>query len=66
MIFYLKKTNLNSGNHNFKMMDFVEDYPRSWAKREEVELDTMSEWVKLIRSLILSQLCKIWKNTTIK
>jgi|JYMV01.1.fsa_nt_gi hypothetical protein len=48
------------------MMDFVEDYPRSWAKREEVELDTMSEWVKLIRSLILSQLCKIWKNTTIK
>jgi hypothetical protein len=39
--------NLNSGNHNFKMMGFVEDYPRSWAKREEVELDTMSELGKI-------------------
>ena len=27
----------------------VEDYARSWAKQEEVQLDTLSEWVKSIK-----------------
>ena len=30
-------------------MESVEDYARSWAKQEEVELDTLSEWVKSIK-----------------
>ena len=39
--------------HNFKiLMDSVEDYARQWAKREKEDLDTLSEWVKNVRSLI--------------
>jgi hypothetical protein len=39
--------------HNFKiLMDSVEDYARQWAKREKEDLDTLSEWVKSLRSLI--------------
>jgi hypothetical protein len=38
---------------NFKLlMDSVEDYARKWARLEKVEPDTLSEWVKSIRSLI--------------
>ena len=33
-------------------MDSVEDYARQWAKREMEDLDTLSEWVKSVRSLI--------------
>ena len=39
--------------HNFKiLMDSVEDYARQWAKREKQDLDTLSEWVKSVVSLI--------------
>jgi hypothetical protein len=39
--------------HNFKiLMDSVEDYARQWVKREKEYLDTLSEWVKSVRSLI--------------
>jgi hypothetical protein len=39
--------------HNSKiLMDSVEDYARQWAKREKEDLDTLSEWVKSVRSLI--------------
>jgi hypothetical protein len=33
-------------------MDSVEDYARQWAKREKEDLDTLSEWLKSVRSLI--------------
>ena len=33
-------------------MDSVEDYDRQWAKPEKVDLDTLSEWVKSVGSLI--------------
>ena len=33
-------------------MESVEDYARQWAKREKEDLDTLSEWVKYVRSLI--------------
>ena len=33
-------------------MDPVEDYGRQWATREKEDLDTFSEWVKSMRSLI--------------
>ena len=33
-------------------MDSVEDYARRWAKEEEVELDSLSEWIKSIRHLL--------------
>jgi hypothetical protein len=38
---------------NFKiLMDSVEDYARQWAKHEKEDLDTLTEWVKSVRSLI--------------
>ena len=33
-------------------MESVEDYARQWAKREKEDLDTLSEWVRCVRSLI--------------
>ena len=33
-------------------MDSLEDYARQWAKREKEDLDTLSKWVKSVRSLI--------------
>ena len=33
-------------------MDSVEDYARQWAKREKEDFDTLSEWMKSVRSLI--------------
>jgi hypothetical protein len=39
--------------HNFKiLMDSVEHYARQCAKREKEDLDTLSKWVKSVRSLI--------------
>ena len=38
---------------NFKLvMDSVEDYARRWSKDEEAELDSLSEWIKVIRRLL--------------
>ena len=39
-------------------MDSVEDYARQWAKREKEDLDTLSEWVKCVRSLIQIRIIK--------
>ena len=42
-----------SWKYNFKLvMDSMENYARRWAKQEEVELDSMSEWIKSIRHLL--------------
>jgi hypothetical protein len=50
-------------NFNFKiLMDSVEDYARQWAKREEEELDTLSEWVKAVRSLIQVRIHKLKRS----
>jgi len=39
--------------HNFKiLMDTVQEYARQWTNREKEDLDTLSEWVKSVRSLI--------------
>ena len=37
-------------------MDSVEDYVRQWEKRENEDLDTLSEWVKSVRSLMQSRI----------
>ena len=45
-------------SQNIKLiMNTVEDYDMSWAKREDVEVDTLSEWVKSIRKLVK---CRIY------
>ena len=33
-------------------MDSVEDYTRRWAKEEQVEVDTLSNWVKSKASFV--------------
>ena len=39
--------------HKFKiLMDSVEDYATQWARREKEDIDTLSEWVKSVRSLM--------------
>ena len=40
-------------------MDSVEDYARQWAKREKEDLDTLSEWVKSVSSLIQIRIKKL-------
>ena len=40
-------------------MDSVEDYVRQWEKRENEDLDTLSEWVKSLRSLIQIRIKKL-------
>ena len=38
------------------IMEAVEEHARKWAKREKVETDTLSEWVKAIRTLVLKKI----------
>lgn len=45
---------------NFNIiMNSCEEYARRWAKREEVELDTLSEWIKSIRRLLKRRIHKL-------
>ena len=52
---------LNSGNHCIPIgttllklkMNSVQEYPRKWVKEERVELDTLSEYVRSNRHLML-------------
>ena len=57
---YQKVPNPVNWKQNFKLlMDSVEDYARQWAKRENIGVDTLSEWVKNVRSLVQIQIKKI-------
>ena len=43
-------------------MDAVEDYARRWIKREvdqDPELESLSDWVRTIRSLVQGQIHKL-------
>ena len=41
------------------LMDSVEDYARQWVKREKEDLDTLSEWLKSVNSLIQNRIKKL-------
>jgi len=46
--------------HNFKiLMDSTKDYGRQWAKRDREDLDTLSECVTSVRSLIQIRIKKL-------
>ena len=32
------------------LMDAVEDYTRKWIKREQEDIDSLSDWVKAVKS----------------
>ena len=54
-------------SHNFKIiMDSVEEYARSWAKREDVEVETLSEWVRSIKKLVKRRLYVLSKTISTK
>ena len=47
-------------------MDAIEDYARTWAKKEEVEVDALSEWLKSIRTLVKRRLYILSKTMSTK
>jgi len=47
-------------------MGSVEDYARNWAKQEEVELDTLSNCVTSVRSLIRKRIFKLSRSMSSK
>ena len=56
-IFYERDRNIENLSHfilqNFDIiMDACEAYARRWAKKEDVELDTLSEWIKSIGDVL--------------
>ena len=53
-IFYAKaRTCLIPWHQNFDIiMDACETYTRRWAKKEDVELDTLSKWIKSIGDVV--------------
>ena len=56
-----------SWKYNFKLiMESVEDYARSWAKQEEVELDTLSEWVKSIKHQLKCRIYMVSRSVDTK
>ena len=45
---------------NFEsIMSSVEDYARSWAKYEDSDINTLSEWVKSIRKLVKQRIGRL-------
>ena len=56
-----------SWKYNFKLiMDSIEEYARSWAKQEDVELDTLSEWVKSVKHLLKRRIYMVSRSVNTK
>ena len=50
---------------NFEIiMDACEEYARRWAKKEDVELDTLSEWMKSIGELLKRRIGRLRHSVT--
>ena len=47
-------------------MDSIEEYARSWAKQEDVELDTLSEWVKSVKHLLKRRIYMVSRSVNTK
>ena len=47
-------------------MDSIEEYARSWAKQEVVELDTLSEWVKSVKHLLKRRIYMVSRSVNTK
>ena len=44
------------------ILDYVEEYARRWAKKEDVEVDTLSEWLKSVMSLVNRRVSVLSRN----
>ena len=60
------KSSVGSIISNFFIMDSVEDYARSWAKEEGVELDTLSECVKSIKHQLKRRIYMVNRSVNTK
>ena len=54
-------------NHSFNiLLDSVDNYARQWTPRDREDIDTLSEWIKdvgsLVQSRILKKMC-LWAIT---
>ena len=47
-------------------MESIEKYARSWVKQEDVELDTLSEWVKSVKHLLKHRIYKVSRSVYTK
>ena len=47
-------------------MNSVEDYARTWAKAENSDVNSLSEWVKSIRKLVKKRIGRLRKVMTSK
>jgi hypothetical protein len=60
---YMNTTRSGLCYPQINLMDCVEDYARKWTKPEHEVLDTLSEWVKRVRSLMQIRIKKTqWVN----
>ena len=60
---YMNTTRSGLCYPQINLMDCVEDYARKWANPEHEDLDTLSEWVKRVRSLMQIRIKKTqWVN----
>ena len=46
--------------------DSVEEYARKWAKQDEVELDTLSEWVKSVKHHLKRRMYMVSRSVNTK
>ena len=52
-----------SWHQNFNIiMDACEEYARRWAKKEDVEVDTLSEWVKSIADVLKRRIRRLERS----
>ena len=52
-----------SWHQNFNIiMDACEEYARRWAKKEDVEVDTLSEWVKSITDVLKRRIRRLKRS----
>ena len=49
---YREPRSFNWKQNSKLILDSIEEYARRWAKKEDVEVDTLSEWVKSVMSLV--------------
>jgi hypothetical protein len=54
-------------NHSFNIiLDSVDNYARQWTPRDREDIDTLSEWIKDVGSLVQSRIKKkmcLWAIT---
>ena len=56
---YREPRSFNWRRNFINIMDSVENYARRWAGYEKEDIDTLSEWIKCIRSMLKSRIKRL-------